>query len=277
MTPQVEQLDAIIVSAPTIESKRRKIEGLETIIKKSKRLSITDIVRLAITVIPNNLNDKPHSYIGYYRDYQFVEKEYYNLNEGILEQFDGGIKIHKRLDKTNHASFYSFKQNTEFKSSSYYSKAYNGINKYVENAQLPGFGGNELSILNVHKPIRNFDTNSFSYVYQLNKDFILNHEFSKSNTFFNDEEPVINITFKAKRLKRKGVYFLPITIENDLNSLKHNVSGNISISLIDYSILSFSYTMFDKNRDSPLFSIKIEYRKTRAKCISITFPLITDL
>ena len=44
--------------------------------------------------------------------------------------------------------------------------------KYIQNADIVSFGGNELSILNAHNPIRIFNQASFSFVYKLEKEFL---------------------------------------------------------------------------------------------------------
>jgi hypothetical protein len=98
-------------------------------------------------------------------------------------------------------------------------------------------------------------------VYQLNKDFINNHGFSKSGVIFKEDEPLINITFDTKRLKRQAAYFSTNTIGNNQNIPMHDVSGELLISLLDFSIHGFSYAMYDISKETPLFSVKIEYRK----------------
>lgn len=52
---------------------------------KRRRLSAKKIVQKAIDAIPINYPTTSFSTIGYYRDYQFKDGEYINLNEGILE------------------------------------------------------------------------------------------------------------------------------------------------------------------------------------------------
>ena len=63
----------------------------------------------AIENIKNNNPIDPFSYIAYYRDYQFVDKKYINLNEGIAEVFDQGFLTHKISDPLNTTALYSYK------------------------------------------------------------------------------------------------------------------------------------------------------------------------
>lgn len=257
MIPQVESLDVVILQTKN----RNKVEGvkLEALIKKSKKMIAKDIVIKAIESIPKNLSDNSHSSIGYYRDYQIVNNEYFNLNEAILEQFDKGISTHKTLERYNQGAFYSFKKNTNFEVDTALVKAYNDASKFIENASIAAFGGNELTILNIHDPIRNYNRKSFSYVYQLNKDLVINHVFEKKDIQFVEGEPIINISFKTVKPKKRFNYIQDNAVSR--MSALHNVDGLISISLLDFSIHDFSYTMYDSNPLNPLFNVKIEYRR----------------
>ena len=260
LTPSIESLDIVILDL----TNRDKTKGviLDNTIKRTKKLLALDIVERAIEKIPENLNQKPHSTIGYYRDYQFVTGEYYNLNEGIIEQFDGGILTDKIKSSKNSGVFYSLKQNNQFKSSELYAGSYDNVGKYVQNAEISGYNGNELSILNTHNPIRNFNRSSFSYVYQLNKDFIFNHKFYRGDISFIDEEPIMKITFHAKKKSFKPTVTAALREES---ILENRVAGELLISLRDFSIYKFSYKMYDRNVNNPLFNVSIEYRKQNKK------------
>lgn len=239
MAPQTEVLDAVI-----LKSKKPKFSIDE--VKKNKQFLATDIVKKAVNAIPLNLDDKPHSYIGYYRDYQIIDDQYYNLNEGILEQFDYGIDSEKIQHYKNQSVLYSFKTNVNFNIDEYYTKAYNEDTKYIQNADILSYGGNELTLLNVHDAIRNYNINTFSYVNIITKDFLHNHRFSKGSVRFIDGEPVVDINLES--IKSKVSY-------------AHNASGVITISLNDFSIYNFVYTVYDFNRLNPLFNIETEYRR----------------
>ncbi len=239
MAPQTEALDAVI-----LKSERPKF--LLDKVKKNKQLLASDIVRKAVYAIPVNLDDKPHAYIGYYRDYQIIDEKYFNLNEGILEQFDGGIYSKKVEDSVNQSAFYSFKTNRNFNVDEYYTTAYNEVTKYIQNADILPYGGNEFTLLNVHNAIRNYDINSFSFVYRITREFLYNHKFVKGDVQFIDGEPVINIIIESIKTKV---------------SFAHTAYGSISISLKDFSIHNFSYTVYDFNRLNPLFNIETEYRR----------------
>lgn len=257
MIPQAESLDAVILSVT--KNNKQSALNVTTLIKKNKKTLGKEIVERAIKKITENLDDNPHSLIGYYRDYQLVNDEYYNLTESILEQFDSGISSNKLTDNQNGNAIYSLKKNEEFKTSKAYSGVYDGESKYVENANLLAFGGNELSILNVHNPIRNFNQNSFSYVYKLNENFIPNHQFSKDGFVFDEDNPIVNISFTTLTNQRKGVQQ---RIQGSNKEEKLKVTGVISISIKDYAIHGFSYTMYDFNQRNPLFNVRIEYKQS---------------
>ena len=97
-----------------------QVESLETITiiakKDPKRakadyIPVREIVKNALVKIPLNYPTNPHSYIGCYRGYQVLNKRYFNLNEGIMEEFDAGFQTNKIFYKDNQAALYSFKQN----------------------------------------------------------------------------------------------------------------------------------------------------------------------
>jgi hypothetical protein len=248
MKPQIEQLDAVVLNI----SKRKRLNNLEVedinfAIKEGRRLLAFEIVQKAIDAITANLSQKPHSYIGYYRDYQTLGKgEYYNLNEGIIEHFDGGIFSQKIRSLKNRSALYFFKQNKNFPIDENLALAYDNKTKYLQNADVSNYGGNELSILRVHNPIRIYNIKSFSWVYRMDQDFIKNHIFEKGKIEFNDNQPIMTITFENRREISNGI---------------HSSAGTIKISLIDYAIYSFRYTMSDENDLNPLFNIDIQYRK----------------
>ncbi|SHG45314.1 peptidase associated/transthyretin-like domain-containing protein [Winogradskyella jejuensis] len=263
MVPQIETLETIILNASNNDKKNAS--ELSSIVKNGKKMLAKEIVVKAIKLIPKNLSNNHHSTVGYYRDYQIVNNEYYNLNEAILEQFDKGITSHKTLERYNQGAFYSFKQNRNFQIDTVLAKAYNEASKFIENATIEAFGGNELTILNIHNPIRNYNRKSFSYVYQLNEDFVVNHVFNKKDIQFIDDEPIVNISFTTRKRKMKKHFnHIQDNAAQKISNL-HDVDGIISISLLDFSIHDFSYTMYDSNKLNPLFNVKIEYRRYEDK------------
>lgn len=257
MIPKIESLQTVFLNASS-SNQINSLELARKVKENNKRLG-RDIVAEAIALIPENLNNSPHSLVGYYRDYQVVNNQYYNLNEGIIEQFDKGITTHNILDRFNQHAFYSFKRNENFEIDTALARAYSDASKFIENASIVAFGGNELSILNVHNPIRNYNRKSFSYVYQLNEDFINNHIFKKEELVFKESEPLINISFSTKKPKKHFNHIHDSAVAKI--SALHNVDGSILISLKDYTIHEFNYTMYDSNKLNPLFNVKIEYRR----------------
>lgn len=259
--PQIESLDTIILNV----SKRDRIksENISNKISEGGKKSASEIVDMAISKIPLHLSNLPHSYIGYYRDYQLVDNTYHNLNEGILEQYEAGISTYKISDTLNQNVFYRFNKNNDFVIDEELAAAYSDGSKFIENAQIGSFGGNELTILNVHNPIRNFNRNTFSYVYQMNEDFLDNHIFRKGKIEFINDEPIIKISFSTKASTQKNNYTL---IDNNIRVSNHNkVSGVISISLEDFAIYDFGYKVYEGRRQKPLFNVDIQYRKENRK------------
>jgi len=242
MKPSIITLDEVILKSSKSESK--------SILENTKKLKARQIVSRAVNAIKYNLDDKPHSYIGYYRDYQIFDNTYYNLNEGIIEQFDEGINTHPIFNDSNQSALYSFNRNNNFATNLESEKAYDDNNKKIPEAKIFSFGGNELSILNIHNAIRNYSNNSFSFVYRMDIDFLKNHEFSKEKVIIVDDNPILEISF--------------VNIK-ELTSVSHSVSGFLRVSLKDFSIYSFKYTAFDSNKIEPVFNLQIEYQRINKK------------
>ncbi|CAL2103829.1 carboxypeptidase-like regulatory domain-containing protein [Tenacibaculum sp. 190130A14a] len=233
MLPSEETLDQVIVNA------------------SKKKLSAFKIVQKAVYSIQSNLALTPHSYIGYYRDYQICnDGEYYNLNEAIVEEFDNGILSNKLVDNKNKSALYKFNTNLNYKTDSLLAVSYDDTSKNIKNAKIISYGGNELSILNAHNPIRLFNQKSFSYVYKLKDEFLSNHDFKKSKKIKSNGETLVSITFTNKQ---------------DKTSISHLVKGEVNISLSDFAIHSFKYTVYDVDTSHILLNVDIEYRRSKHK------------
>ncbi|WP_178983856.1 carboxypeptidase-like regulatory domain-containing protein [Winogradskyella helgolandensis] len=278
--------ETLVLSINTLDSKRiniinlkPKIESLDAVIVTSKKSnrntteSSLDIIRKAISSIPSNYPNQPHSYIGYYRDYQVVNDNYYNLNEGIIENFDAGFNTNKFMYKDNQTAIYSYKLNTDFYQDTLLLNSIYGESKILDsdnNARLGVKSRNELEILNIHNPIRNYDRSSFSFVYVLKDNFIVNHRFESPKVVFMGDELLYEIGFYSK---------------DDIPS-KFKAKGKIYISKSNYAIYRLNYDVFEnsdynsgrsgngygfgfssnKTKDSrTLFKINIEYKVVEGK------------
>ncbi|WP_299278218.1 carboxypeptidase-like regulatory domain-containing protein [uncultured Psychroserpens sp.] len=227
-----------------------KIEALNQVLIKGKKTSINDldaytIVKKAVASISLNYPKTPYSSIGYYRDYQVVRGNYYNLNEAIIESFDAGFDTDIMTDAYNESAILSYKENNEFSRDSTLLIAYDGDSKYIKNTTLSGQGGNELGILNVHNPIRNFEHMSFSFVYVFKRKFLENHEFDLSRKVYLNDDVIYEISFKAK---------------SGLVGSSHKAHGKIFIAKDDFAIHKLEYVVLETNNINPLFEVLIEYK-----------------
>ena len=239
LTVQIEALSTIYLKSKRVKS----IKELEDAVEK---LTATDIVRRAIDRIPIHLDDLAHSYVGYYRDYQIVKNTYYNLNEAILESYDQGISTKKLEHPNNQIALHHFETNSNFLIDSTFLVPYQYGEKFIENAKIPANGGNELSILNGHNPIRNYDIKAFSFVDVLKKDFLNHHDVTKGDLLYFDNVPIIKIPFVVDSTTKNEAYV---------------AQGDLYISLVDYSIYRFNYICFETGNADPIFSINIEYKR----------------
>ncbi|WP_298761084.1 carboxypeptidase-like regulatory domain-containing protein [uncultured Psychroserpens sp.] len=227
-----------------------KIEALGQVVVQGKKTSSSDLdaytlVKKAIASITLNYPTKPYSSVGYYRDYQIVRGDYYNLNEAIIESYDAGFQTDIMMNAYNESAILSYKENKEFSRDSSLLIAYDGDSKYIKNTTLSGQGGNELGILNVHNPIRNFEHLSFSFVYVFKRKFLENHEFETLRKVYLNDDIIYEISFKAK---------------SGLVGSGHKAIGKIFIAKDNFAIHKLEYRVLETNNVNPLFEVVIEYK-----------------
>ncbi|MBC3847293.1 carboxypeptidase-like regulatory domain-containing protein [Winogradskyella echinorum] len=214
--------------------------------KKKKELTAKQIVKKAIESIKDNFPVEPFSYITYYRDYQFVDEKYINLNEGIAEVFDQGFLTHKISDPLNTTALYSYDLNTEFTRDTLISNSIYNDTKQIKDGKMGTSIGNELTLLNIHNPIRNYKSGSFSFVYIFEKDFVKNHKFYKKGAIFLDDEELYKIEFSA---------------HTDLTGYAYKANGFIYISKEDFAIHRFDYKLYSELLKNSVFTVDLEYKR----------------
>ena len=256
LRPRVEALGAVFIAG------KSKTD--------SKITTGVQIVREAINRIPVNYPNSPHSYIAYYRDYQLVNDNYYNLNESILENFDAGFKTSKYLYSKNLTALYSYNRNENYYIDSLLSQSVYGDSKIInsdESAKFVSKLKNELEILNGHNPIRNYNTVSFSFVDRFRTDFTSNHDFTLEDIKYIDGIPLYRISFASKNTEAS----------------KFKARGNIYISKANYAIYKIEYKMIEnakfkryqsrgdnlnletRERLNTLYEINVEYKSVNDK------------
>lgn len=221
------------------------------VVSSRRKLSAEAVIRRAIRNIPHNYPVNSFNYISYYRDYQKRENNYINLNEAIVQTIDSGFSQNSSFNKYR---LLDFRLNTDFQRMNippYYDTAfspdYESRYKFLKFARLPDQGGNELFILMVHDPIRNFNKGAFSFVNNFSSDFIANHVFSDITEVYDNNLVLDKISFKAKKL---------------LTGDSLRLSGDIYIQPKDYSIHKLIYSGYyvtKGNADKKMFSIDIQY------------------
>ncbi|MEM0932085.1 MAG: carboxypeptidase-like regulatory domain-containing protein [Bacteroidota bacterium] len=206
--------------------------------KRKRALSAKGIVRRAIKAIPNNFPRYPFSLIGYYRDYQFSEGRYINLNEAILEVFDMGF--HKLDNLNTKVQIYDKNENLNFQRDTLSDNKY-GDNersmKIINNASLSDYGGNEFTILRVHDAIRNYNINSYDFVNRLETNLIKNHFFRKQEDTYTEEETLYTIRFTKLLTGYSAVGLLYIS------------KKDFAIHKMKYSVYENSTAVFGKRRE----------------------------
>lgn len=226
--------------------------------KSKKKLKTKDIVKNAIHNILENYPTNPHSFIGYYRDYQQPTSKsyksirgykenpnYVNLNEGIIEVFDQGFQTSKFIDTKNQSLIYKYNTNTNFIVDSLLKIPYdNSKNKFSKNLTITPFGGNELNILNITNAIRNHNRHSFSFADTFNKDFVSNHKFKMEG---------------SKNMKGVSLYEISFKSISHKTSSKYKALGTIYISKYNFEIYKLNYNLYYLNSKQPQYNVILEY------------------
>ena len=225
--------------------------GEVTVFATRKKLSSVPIIVRAIRNIKRNYPVKPFSYIAYYRDFQKENKQYFNMNEGIVQALDNGFTTESIY---NNYRLLDFRKNTDFETmdiSPYYEQGANvdpaSPDKVIPDARLGDQFGNELFVLMVHDAIRNYSVRSFSFIEMFSRNFVSNHEFSEPVTVYNNNMGLLKIDFKGRK-----------RITGDSLMVK----GSIYIQPGNYAIHKLEYACYYLNRgrmNDEMFSIDTEY------------------
>ncbi len=217
---------------------------LEIHSKRKGRLTAKRIVAAAISNITINYPTHPFTYVAYYRDYQIKEKSYTNLNEAIVRVMDCGFNSNDQIETK--VELMQYRVNKEFPIDTLSSKPYdNREKKFIPQAVVGSFGGNELSILKVHDALRNYKNYSYSFVDVFSEKFIDNHGFRLLGLVNYNNIQLYEIEFKSNTI-----------VSGD----SHLGKGKIYVEKQTYKIHKMEYSMYDKSKiDKLIYNIKVEY------------------
>ncbi len=212
----------------TLKEEAISLNEAIVIAKDKKKLNAKRIVKKAIKAIPNNYSISPFTLTGYYRDYQLDEDMYVNLNEALLEVFDGGFN--SKDFETIKVLLREYKSNDDFKIDSLSRQGYNYSTgqKTIKNAYIGGYGGNEFIILRAHDAIRNYKIGSYNFVDIMKLDFVGNHTFFLHNSISVNGEQLYVIHFRKSHKNFKA-------------------KGKLYISKKDFAIHNMEYSMYNIN------------------------------
>ena len=202
-----------------------------------KKLSAQQIVKIAVNSIPQNYPESEFGLVGYYRDYQVKNSAYTNLNEAIIRIVDEGFG--KKNSFYNQYELLSYSKNLDFEIDDFAKQPYDykGYNKIVPNAKMKNDGGNELIMLSMHDALRNYKEESFSFINDINSDFVKKHKFA---------------LLRKTNYNKETVYEIEIRFKND----HYRARGKIFVNTKDFSIHKLDYAVHklnnaaDKNKKS---------------------------
>jgi hypothetical protein len=197
-------------------------------------LSAEEIVQRAIARMPANYPQKPFALTGYYRDYQFKDKTYINLNEALIEVLDKGFAI----DDYRSVMFglLNYESNFEFKRDSFAAKPYdyNNWDKIIPDATVGQVqAANELVLLFIHDAIRNHNIDAYSYVHKFVEDFVKEHRLKRVKNTSYGNQAVFRIDISKKEMP-------------------FEVRGTLYIDEDSYAIRKLDYAVYKEKRDESL-------------------------
>ncbi|MEJ1240481.1 carboxypeptidase-like regulatory domain-containing protein [Chryseolinea sp. T2] len=228
-----------------LQSSAVELTAVEIRAANNKRLTGSRIVERAIKRIPYNYPTSPFAYIAYYRDYQLKDNQYVNLNEALVQVIDGGFETDDQL-KTR-VQLIEYRQNPAFTIDTVARQPYdNRKRKFIPNATLKNFHGNELATLMVHDPIRNHEVVSFSFINKFDRDFLYNHRFSMAGRIVEDGRELYIVSF----------------VSNDrVSGTEHQAIGRLFIEKENYRIhkLQYSTNEWQEHKAVPIYTVNVEY------------------
>ena len=227
----------------------------EIVVTADLNKSMADkIVKNAIKLIPENYNTKPFIIGGYYREYIKKKNEYMNLLEAAIDIEDPGFG--KKDYENSKIRLLQYRKNETHRIDSSKLINYdNYVHKYIPGAYINPMGGNELSILRSHDPIRNYNRFSMSFINNFSKWFVRNHLLKIDSISLYDDKSIYCISFNTGY--RIADYVSDI----------YRVSGNIFIRTDNQSIIRMTYALFANTDDGELkiYEMKVEYKEYRKK------------
>ena len=233
-------LDSIYLSPHIFE-----LDEVGVQVKAGRAPKARDIIRLAISNIPENYPDTSILYNGYYREYIKQEDQYINLFESIINLEDQGFGT---VDNFNAGLMFK-RINQDFRVDSLLMRPYDNRDKFVPYSLMPIPLNNELVILRAHDPVRNFNRESLYFIECLQKDFIRNHEFSPARLTYLGDRPFYFIAFVDNRKYTIGISRI-------------TTRGVIYIDALNYGIKKINYRATTDNGtiQQKLFELSLEYR-----------------
>ncbi|MFC2112526.1 hypothetical protein ACFLTA_04585 [Bacteroidota bacterium] len=239
---KLNSLDTIYMHQHLIE-----LDAVEVSTKFRRAPRSGQIIKKAISAIPNIYPDYPVLYNGYFREYTKQGNSYINLLESIVELEDQGIS-----SDDDFSSGLLFKRlSPQFKIDQALIRPYDNVNKFIPYSTAPTTSGNELVLLRAHDPVRNYNKPALYFIDCLETHFIRNHDFSAPKLTYLNQRPYYQISFRNKDY-------------NALTVTKIRTLGEIFIDGLNYGIKKISYQGYAESalERKKLFDLNLEYQWT---------------
>ncbi|MCU4175979.1 carboxypeptidase-like regulatory domain-containing protein [Carboxylicivirga sp. N1Y90] len=217
--------------------------------KKIKSLSPRKLVKRSIEQIPINYPSSPFSYIAYYREYKMKNDTYFNLNEALIENLDFGFHTYDQRDSK--MRLLEYKVDNTFERDPTLDIKYDNVDaKFIPDAHIHPCGGNELTMLMIHDALRNYEHDTYSFVYVLKENFISNHKFKLADIIQIDDGSLYVIDFKSRKT---------------LSDNKYLAFGQIFINRDTYAIHKLFYSVYNiqEKEKQLIFNVNVEYAKKK--------------
>ena len=242
----------------SLESSTFLLDSVNIAERKGKLPSAKNLVRRALRRIQPNYPQEPFQLTGYYRDYIRQDTGYINLFEAALSIQDPGFR--KKVLEKSQGEILQTRFRESLQVDTLVAGAYRRNFKVVPAYNMPAYGGNEFTILQAHDPIRNYNIESFSFVYRIVKDFVRNHVFELDSIIIQGEVPLYQISFALNTARARSLYVRMNKVNKDL------VKGKIWIRSDTYGMVKFEYAnFFEDDLKKKRYEIAVEYQELRDK------------
>lgn len=239
-----------------LQEKVFELDDITIKAQKKRKLTAEEIVFNAITNIQSNYPSHPFLLEGYYRDYLKIGEGYLNLYESKVQIEDAGYEFFDHRSSKFRLLKARINRSFLYDSTMVINYEKNGL-KEIPNGEIGYSGGNELAILRLHNPIRNYGMKNFDYINNLYTDFIYKHQFILESVVYEEGVPYyrISLFYDDPSTHLDHTVSVKFSTENPEDRLlkekefQMDVVGEMYVNCNDYVIKRLIYKVFTRSEE----------------------------